>query len=162
MSKKLTTRTNDVLDTDKITTDGNILELGGNVGVESIEQIGVNVPKYNYMDVVTDTQFKVPTQPLFILAKNVTEVTEVSGVWSDTSPSPYNPPEGSIVYFNDSGLFYKINGQKRFIAFDSNGALEFKGELTDDGKKYIGYTEKGGFKPFFTEQQYQALLNLIK
>ena len=39
MSKKLTTSINDVLDTDKITIDGNILALGGNVGVERIEQI---------------------------------------------------------------------------------------------------------------------------
>lgn len=162
MSKKLTTSTNDVLDTDKITIDGNILELGGNVGVKSIEQIGVNVPKYNHMDVVTDTQFTaVPTQPLFILVKNATEITEVGGTWSNPT-KPYNPPEGSIVYFKDDGMYYKLNGQKRYIAFDNGGALEFKGDVTEDGKKYIGYTEKGGFTPFFTEEQYQALLNLIK
>lgn len=162
MSKKLTTRTNDVLDTDRIAIDGNVLELGGNVGFESIEQIGVNVPKYNRIDAISDTQFEnTPNQPLFFLAKNVSEITEVSGTWSDTT-KPYNPPEGAIVYFKNDGIYYKINGQKRYIAFGNNGALEFKGGLTEDGKKYTGYSSRGGFTPFFTNEQYQALLNLIK
>ena len=160
MSKKLTTSTNDILDTDKITIDGNILELGGNVGVESIEQIGVNVPKYNHMDIVTDGQFTRPTyNQVVILVNNATEITEVGGTWSNTGQLQYQPSEGQITYFIGSGLYYKINGQLRYIAFDKGGALDFKGDLTDAGKKYIGYALKGGFTPFFTEEQYQALFN---
>ena len=163
MSKKLTTRTNDVLDTDRIAINGNILELGGNVGVESIEQIGVNVPKYNHMNIVTDSQFTRPTyNQVVILVENATEITEVGGTWSNTGALQYQPSEGEITYFIGSGLYYKLNGQLRYIAFDKGGALNIKGDLTDNGKKYIGYSEKGGFTPFFTEVQYQALLNLIK
>ena len=115
------------------------------------------------MDAITDAQLTTtPPQPLFILVKNATEITEVGGVWSDTGTKPYNPPEGNIVYFKDDGIYYKINGQKRFIAFDNGGALEFKGDVTEDGKKYTGYSSRGGFTPFFTDEQYQALLNLIK
>lgn len=141
--------------------DGN-LEVSSNLAIDSIEKIGVNIPKYNHIDAITDTQFEtVPNKPLFFLARQVSEITEVGGTWS-TPTKQYNPPEGTIVYFKNDGIYYKINGQKRYIAFGNNGALDFKNGLTEDGKKYTGYSEKGGFTPFFTEAQYQAILNLIK
>lgn len=161
MSKKLTTSTNDVLDTDRIAINGNILELGGNVSFESVEQIGINVEKYNYIDVTDDRQYS----SMVTLATNVTEIHELSGNWMNSSDTPYDAPEGTIQFVVRDGLFYKVNGVGRYIGVTdggTSGSLDFKGDVTEDGKKYTGYTEKGGFTPLFTEEQYQALLNLIK
>ena len=161
MSKKLTTRTNDVLDTDRIAINGNILELGGNVSFESVEQIGFNLEKYGHIDITDDRQFSGQVT----LATNVTEIKELTGNWGTSSDTPYDAPEGTIQFVNRDGLFYKVNGVGRYIGVidgQTSGSLDFKGDVTANGKKYTGYSEKGGFTPLFTKEQYQALLNLIK
>ena len=163
MRRMVTTEQAKVLDNFAVNKEETATEISGNVALESIEKLGIITPKYNYMDIVTDSKFTRPTyNQVIVLVENATEITEVGGTWSNTGALQYQPDEGEITYFIGSGLYYKLNGQLRYIAFDKSGALTFKGDLTDAGKKYIGYALKGGFTPFFTEEQYQAILNLIK
>lgn len=147
----------------KVIEDGTISKVENNLAIGSVEQLGITTPKYNHIDAITDSKFTRPQYNQVVgLITGATEITEVGGVWSDTGSTPYTPPEGAITYFIGDGIYYKLNGQKRYIAFDKGGELTFKGNLTTDGLKYTGYELRGGFAPLFTEEQYQALLNLVK
>ena len=147
----------------KVVENDTMSKVENNLVVNSVEKLGIATPKYNHIDVITDSQFKRPQyNQVIILARGITEATEVAGTWANQGPYPYDPGEGDIVYFMDDGLYYKLNGQRRYIKFGNGGELTFKGNLTADGLKYSGYELRGGFKPLFTEAQYQALLNLVK
>ena len=147
----------------KVIEDGTISKVENNLAVGSVEQIGITTPKYNHIDVITDSKFVRPAyNQVITLATGLTEATEVGGTWANQGSSPYDPGEGNIVYFMGDGLYYKLNGQRRYIAFGKGGALNFKATLNPVCLEYTGYSLKGGFTPLFTEAQYQALLNLVK
>lgn len=205
MSKKLTTRTNDVLDTDRIAIDGNILELGGNVGFESIEKIGtveriengLIVSGSNLNDALTikdkarvGDKLEFSLKQPYVATEGATKIVVHGKYTSDTTilnkvtnPSASQSnllnllPDGGFVIDNSIGGSYAyVVYNKEIYQYQTSGTHSLTFVLTQPIEQFTISTNVWNyafnsinltgnrtlFKPFFTEVQYQALLNLIK
>lgn len=180
MCKRLKTRTNDTLDTDRIIIDNNVLEFGGNVGFEGIEQIGY-VTQEGYTP-VTSVEIE---QDVYIFTRGTSTGTSILGQmynyekigeWEEVERNTLPPDMQSLTLLapavsTDYGLiaFYDYDqdgGTKCWKTKNANAYLKASFYSQFNVPSNIAGTirvyDAGGFKPFFTKEQYQALLNLIK
>lgn len=153
-----------------ISDDGTLVEVGGNIAVESIEQIGY-----------------IGQEPASCIVNpsNITtagEATRLEGVQGtdlrgktatiDASGTTHVPNDGDLyaapvggppsIWYNIGGIVYKV----AYSFEDPDHSIKVSGEnltvKTDPKHAVSDWTEGGDvFKPFFTEDQYQELLDLI-
>ena len=166
MRRMITTGQAKVLNNFAVNEDGTVVEVGGNIAFESIEQLG-------FMDTserVVGGYFWLADKPgagsNIILARNITKVEvlsgrvdEVTGVTCDEGVLMYSSKEVSFVY-KLNGVIYRFNRQ-------DNPKMNVYGDIAVKTSAGIinGYQDIKSsdpeFKPFFTEEQYQELLDLI-
>ena len=146
-----------VLDNLVVNKDGTVIEVDGNVAVESPAQLGHYVDKYNRVKcVIVDV---IGTNDPVVLVEGITHVECAIDVWAETTnidPSIQIPPveEGQIVYVQGDKMFYKLNGKTYYSETDD--ILLCDGTITEPwGRKWQekGYIQEGGriFQPLFAE-----------
>ena len=159
MRKLISTEKRRVLENFSVNNDGTIVEVGGNVAAESIEQFGHTVP--------APAAFTsgAGSYPAYNVLSGITEVVDIGG-WTTAAESlPADVDEGVCKYDPTYGMYLmKVKGVK-YIADNSGKTIKLNGNIiyTPDSNDTCTFTPAGlVFKPFFTEAQYQALLALIK
>lgn len=148
-----------------INEDGTQVEIGGNVVLESIEQLGYIGTEEAVVKFSIDNAWgKAPVQTDMLLAKNVTSVNpsiETPSVITVENPHPeygdnvmfaysYN------IYWNIKGVCYRSGADYIVASVDGTPVVDIE-NIYD---KVEG--EVTVFTPFFTEEQYEALLALIE
>lgn len=165
MRRMISTKKARALDSIEVSEDGTKVVIGGNVGFEGVEQIGIAETVHNDTGVVTIIS-PTATHNDGVLATGVTEKT---GNWNDGGPTM-----GEGVLYAGSGLWFcKINGHTYNTSGSGGTGLEVKGDkltLTAAGQQTvargeISFTPKGDsvvFTPLFTEAEYEKLKELAQ
>ena len=143
-----------VLDNLAVNKDGTVIEVGGNVALESPEQAGHYVDKYHRVHCIIDEA--IGTNDPVVLVEGATTFIQ-SDEWYDVSSNPdaQVPPieNGQVVYVQGDKMFYKENNTIFYSQVDN--LLLCDGTLTEWGKKWqgMGYIQEGGrvFQPLFAE-----------
>lgn len=171
-----------------VNDEGTQVEIGGNVALESIEQLGtiIDVPQSETktLDIVAGNKYKVNQNAEYLSAttkyfKPVAGTVKASPTGTTEGPvfGPFDEGDvGNIVMSSDFGITAYITGWDPDNSYclgiqcvNSSGYLEFVAAqsttVTDaDYKNHIWEVvdEHQEFAPFFTEEQYAALLALIQ
>lgn len=165
MRKMISNTKAKALDNIAVNSDGTILELGGNVAVESIEQIGkatrVEVP--GYIEIKNNNSAYEAEK---VVATGVTSVIELGSGWSTSSFLPTATTEGAVAFKDVAGAHYLVLriGETFYYTNVNSATMKVNSNATIvDGSmaKNIPSHEELEFTPFFTEEQYEALLRLI-
>lgn len=145
---------------DHVVYTGETAEVGGNVAFESIEQIGHMVAGASVFKAgsgVFDS---------YVVLSGITEVVD-KGSWQIVGGAASEPDEGKCIFdaFSPDGDVWimKVNGVM-YQTIGAGATIKVKGNIvytpkTGDGSTFVDGEPE--FKPFFTEEQYQALLDLI-
>lgn len=137
-----------------VNDNGTIVEIGGNVAFESIEQVGYMATSKK-ANVKNDSAF--PTS--FVLAENI---EDVEGFSYDSAFPPTGAAEGKLKISPDVTSYFivMIKGVV-YHAERTNTNLYIIGENLIDNTAIMPIEETTNYKPFFTEEQYQEILDLI-
>lgn len=147
-----------------VNDDGTKVEIGGNVAVESIEQLGYNGTEEAVVKFSIDNAWMhAPVLEDMLLARNVTAVTpsiETPAVITIDNPKPEYGDNvmfayGSKIYWTIDGVCHRSGADYIVASVDGTPVVDIE-NIYD---KVTG--EVPVFKPFFTEAQYEALLALI-
>lgn len=166
MRRMISTQKAKVLNNFAINDNGTIIEIGGNVALESIEQLGtatkVEIP--GYIEIKNDPS-KYGAEK--VVVTGVTSIKELGSGWSQSSFLPTATTEGEVAFKDVVGAhylvlrigdtFYYSNVNGATIKVDGGTITEFGSSMA----KNIPTHEELQFTPFFTEEQYQAILELI-
>lgn len=181
-------RTNQIVKSDRVVINKqNVMEVGGNTAVESIEQVGVM--KDRVVSPKTETLRKGHKYHVSITTENLSLYFRLKGKITNlrTSQTPsrytdYGEPDTNDIFSGQTtGPFVYVEIFKELIPpaqpgypteliYDRYGSSagfvgEFDIEASQDtlvGTDLEGVTiTEYGFVPFFTEEQYQAILDLI-
>ena len=165
-----------------INDDGTQVEIGGNIAVESIEQLGYlgTIPGTNSV-VKATLEYQQVKYVTISRNVNVSECVFTGNAWTE---APYdgriniNDNECLIAEDQAAGkwciavqppydgenhptkVFYLNQGNVGSVTLDANAEIGSK--ATDFSGFVPGVPEHIGFLPFFTEEQYEALLALIE
>ena len=142
-----------VLDNLVVNKDGTVIEVGGNVALESPEQAGHYIYKYHRVHCIIDEA--IGTNDPVVLIEGATTFIQ-SDEWYDVTNKPdvQVPPieDGQVVYVQGDKMLYKLNGTTYYSEIDN--LLLCDGTLTEWGKQWrdMGYIQEGGrvFQPLFT------------
>lgn len=169
-----------------ISDDATLVEIGGNIAIESIEQLGIIGKKLvkceSWDDVKVGETYtcKFPSYDL-----DLTAIGEyVEGVFDEDSFEPElddgdiktrSAGQTKVGFGQSSGptvfsllLGVDAEGQYGLAKIPANQTFKIKVTSTDQSPYPIThlynymYKEVDAFVPFFTEEQYQALLDLIE
>ena len=152
-----------VLDNLVVNKDGTIIEVGGNVAVESMEQIGHYIDTLHKVQCVIDEA--IGTNDPVVLVEGATKFIPIT-TWVDVSTNPdlQVPPieEGQVVYSQGDKMLYKQNGTTYYS--ETDGILVCDGTITEHwGKVWegMGYIIGGGrvFQPLISQPKEAQLLN---
>lgn len=142
-----------VLDNLAVNKDGTVIEVGGNVALESPEQAGHYIDKYHRVHCIID-EF-IGSVQYVILVEGATTFIQ-SEEWHDVTSTGHNYPpmeNGQVAYVQGDAMFYKENDIIYVSTVDN--LLLCDGTLTEWGKKWqrMGYIQEGGrvFQPLFAE-----------
>ena len=150
-----------------INEDGTLVEVGGNIAVESIEQVGYMVDEERIIQFECDNANEQP--PIFpdtLIARNVSKVVNMSSYGETiTFANPQTQYGDNVVFSYNGAVYWVINGTCYCNSSDGSH-IKVDGELVDTGhtENYSNIVEGTVtvFKPFFTEEQYEAILDLIE
>lgn len=149
---------------DRFVFNGTILEVGGNIAVESIEQIGyIGTTEAVVKFSIDNAWSHPPVQTNMLLAKNVTSVNpsiETPSVITVSNPKPEYGDNvmfaySNNIYWNIKGVCYRSGADYIVASVDGTPVVDIENIYN----KETGMVTE--FKPFFTEEQYQELLDLI-
>lgn len=147
-----------------ITVKDGVLEVGGNVALESMEQIGHYINTLHKVQCVIDES--IGTNDPVVLVEGATKFIPV-GEWMDVSLNPdvQVPPieNGQVVYMQGDKMLYKQNGTTYYSETDS--ILVCDGTITEHwGKVWQGmsYIQEGGkvFQPLISQPKEAQLINV--
>lgn len=164
----------------KVVVNGDTTLLGGNFAVNSIEQLGyVKEEGYTPVASVESEQYVYifpygDTQGTSILGQmyNYEKIGEWEEVERNSLPpdmqslsllAPAVSTDYGVIAFYDydqdgTTKCWKTKNSQAYLKASFYNQFNVPSNIAGAIKVY----DAGGFKPFFTEQQYQALLNLIK
>lgn len=141
------------------------VEVGGNIVVDSIEQLGYmgdsDVPYAGHLDFASQMP---PITADTTVATNVTSLVVTVGTPQECPTDiPFLIKNGVVV--NGGTLYWYIGDNAYYINDVSGGEFDIVGDLvinedTESHWSNLQYSKQ--FKPFFTEEQYEALLALIE
>lgn len=153
-----------VLDNLAVNKDGTVIEVGGNVALESPEQAGYYIDKYHRVQCIINKV--IGTNEPVVLIEGATTLIPVSD-WYDVinKPDLQIPPveEGQVVYVQGNKMVYKLNGKTYYS--ETDGILVCDGTITEPwGKKWqgMGYIQEGGrvFQPLISQPKEAQLFNV--
>lgn len=153
-----------VLDNLAVNKDGTVIEVGGNVALESPEQIGHYIDTLHRVHCIIDAV--IGTNNPVVLVEGATKIIPV-GDWIDVSTNPdlQVPPieNGQVVYVQGDKMLYKLNGTTFYS--EVNNSLVCDGTITEPwGKKWqgMGYIQEGGrvFQPLISQPKEAQLINV--
>lgn len=168
-----------VLDNLAVNKDGTVIEVGGNVALESIEQLGYiaqagytpveRVESEQYVDIFTSGLM----MGTAILGQmyNYEKIGEWIEVERNTLPpdmqsltllAPAVSTDYGVIAFYDhdqdgTTKCWQTKNSKAHLKASFFNAFTVPDNIMGSIKVY----DKGGFKPFFTQKQYQDLINFI-
>lgn len=166
MRKMISSKQAKVLNNLVVNNDGTIVEVGGNLAVESIEQLGtasvVTIP--GYVEIKNNPAEYVAEK---VVATGVTSVIELGTGWSTSSFLPTATTEGDVAFKDVAGAHYLVLriGDDFYYTNVDGATMKVNGTATvveGSMAKSIPSHDELEFTPFFTEEQYEALLDLIE
>lgn len=166
MRKMISTKKAKVLDNLAVNDNGTIIEVGGNIALESIEQLGT-------MQDVNITSFLKPASSESTFGSLATGCSDFEpvGSWNNGNIPPidsYCNNAGDVGFINLGGSIYYIynDGTKHYKNNYSDAqevVLKARGGTIHPAAPTRFYRQEAvkSFKPFFTQEQYEAILDLI-
>lgn len=141
-----------VLDNLAVNKDGTVIEVGGNVALESPEQAGHYIDKYHRVHCIIDES--IGSEQYVILIEGATTFIQ-SEEWKDVNSTQHNYPpmeNGQVAYVQGDAMFYKENNKIFYSEVDN--LLLCDGTITEHWGKIwqgMGYIQEGGrvFQPLF-------------
>lgn len=166
MRKMISSKKAKVLDNFAVNDNGTIVEIGGNIAFESIEQIGHVVDEERIIQFECDNANEhPPIMPDTLIARNVSKVVNMSSFGETYTLTNPQPQYGNNVVFAYNGVVYWVVNGICYSNTSDASHIKVDGELVDTGhtENYSNIVEGTAkvFKPFFTEEQYQEILDLI-
>lgn len=165
MRKMISEEERKVLKNFAVNDNGTIVEIGGNVAFESIEQIGhmveSDIPTSGHLDFASQTP---PITQDGTVATNVESVVITTGTAQECPVDlPFLVKNGVVV--NGDSIYWYVGDKAYCVSSDYGCELDIVGELvvnsaTSSHWSNLAY-DSLVFKPFFTEEQYQEILDLI-
>lgn len=168
-----------VLDNLAVNKDGTVIEVGGNVALESIEQLGYIAPEgYTPVERVESEQevciftsgnmYGTAILGQMYQYEKVGEWVEANrddlppDMQSLTLLAPAVSTDYSMIAFYDhdqdgTTKCWQTTNSKGYLKVSFFNAFNVPDNIMGSIKVY----DKGGFKPFFTQKQYQDIINFI-